>query len=168
MALKPFLRFQDSRPGLFYDLSTGEFCPLRIPLAPSIGSGLGAAVSPADKSGKNSGLKTMLPSYETFYLSNRGEVWESSKGRIFRIKSPLLCDAARAAVCTATAHWYPLTSIPADRREGRLWRRSRCGLEKSAMPSRLNFILIYGGRASQISFQIAHPNFCRTCPPLAG
>jgi hypothetical protein len=52
MALKPFLRFRASRPGLFYDLSAGDSCPLRIPLAPSTGSGLGAAVSPADKSGK--------------------------------------------------------------------------------------------------------------------
>jgi len=48
-ASKHFLRFRASRPGLFYDLSTGEFCPLRIPLALSASSGLGAAVSPADK-----------------------------------------------------------------------------------------------------------------------
>jgi hypothetical protein len=59
IALKPFLRFQDSRPGLFCDLSAGESCPLRIPLAPSTGSELGAAVSPADKSGKNSGLPSV-------------------------------------------------------------------------------------------------------------
>jgi len=45
VSLRPFLRFRGSRPGLFYDLSTGEFCPLRIPL-----DKLGAAVSPADKS----------------------------------------------------------------------------------------------------------------------
>jgi hypothetical protein len=52
MALKPFLRFRASRPGLFYDLSAGDSCPLRIPLAPSTGLGLWAAVSPTDKSGK--------------------------------------------------------------------------------------------------------------------
>jgi hypothetical protein len=50
MALKPFLRFRASRPGLFYDLSTRDSCPLRIPIAPSTGSGLWAAVSPTDKS----------------------------------------------------------------------------------------------------------------------
>ncbi|MEE9504296.1 MAG: hypothetical protein V3V90_04140, partial [Thermodesulfobacteriota bacterium] len=44
-SLKSFLRFQGSRPGLFYDLSAGEFCPLRI--SRPIG---GTAVSPADKS----------------------------------------------------------------------------------------------------------------------
>jgi hypothetical protein len=43
--MRSFLRFRVSRPGLFYDLSAGEFCPLRIPLAK-----LGAAVSPTDKS----------------------------------------------------------------------------------------------------------------------
>jgi hypothetical protein len=42
--MRSFLRFRVSRPGLFYDLSAGEFCPLRIPL-----DKLGAAVSPADK-----------------------------------------------------------------------------------------------------------------------
>jgi hypothetical protein len=47
---RSFLRFRVSRPGLFYDLSAGEFYPLRIPLAPSTGSVLGAAVSPTDKS----------------------------------------------------------------------------------------------------------------------
>ena len=31
MSLRPFLRFRVSRPGLFYDLSTGDSCPLRIP-----------------------------------------------------------------------------------------------------------------------------------------
>jgi hypothetical protein len=31
VALMSFLTFQGSRPGLFYDLSAGEFCPLRIP-----------------------------------------------------------------------------------------------------------------------------------------
>jgi hypothetical protein len=29
--MRPFLRFRGSRPGLFYDLSTGESCSLRIP-----------------------------------------------------------------------------------------------------------------------------------------
>ena len=45
VSLRPFLRFRASRSGLFYDLSTGDSCPLRIPLGK-----LGAAVSPADKS----------------------------------------------------------------------------------------------------------------------
>ena len=31
VSLRPFLRFRVSRPGLFYDLSTGDSCPLRIP-----------------------------------------------------------------------------------------------------------------------------------------
>jgi hypothetical protein len=41
--MKPFLLFQGSRPGLFYDVSTGESCPLRIPL-----DKLEAAASPTD------------------------------------------------------------------------------------------------------------------------
>jgi hypothetical protein len=41
----PFLAFQVSRAGLFYGLSTGEFCPL--PLFPSLCSGPG--VSPIDE-----------------------------------------------------------------------------------------------------------------------
>jgi hypothetical protein len=45
--LMPFLSYRGSRPGLFSDLSAGEFCPLRIPLGK-----LGAAVSPTDKSRK--------------------------------------------------------------------------------------------------------------------
>ena len=43
MFMSSFLLFQGSRPGLFYDLSAGESCPLRIPP-------IGAAVSPTDKS----------------------------------------------------------------------------------------------------------------------
>jgi hypothetical protein len=31
MVIRSFLLFQGSRPGLFYDLSVGDFCPLRIP-----------------------------------------------------------------------------------------------------------------------------------------
>ena len=31
MVIRSFLLFQGSRPGLFYDLSEGESCPLRIP-----------------------------------------------------------------------------------------------------------------------------------------
>ena len=30
MVMSSFLLFQGSRPGLFYDLSAGESCPLRI------------------------------------------------------------------------------------------------------------------------------------------
>ena len=51
VALKPFLRFRASRPGLFYDLSTGEFCPLRIPLASS-----GLRFPPLISREKNGGL----------------------------------------------------------------------------------------------------------------
>ena len=31
MVMRSFLLFQGFRPGLFYDISTGESCPLRIP-----------------------------------------------------------------------------------------------------------------------------------------
>jgi hypothetical protein len=55
-------------------------------------------------------------------------------------KNPLLPAAARVVVCTATGQWNPQPSIPADRREGRLKLRSRCELEKSAMPSLLTGI----------------------------
>jgi hypothetical protein len=34
--------------------------------------------------------------------SIKAKVWDSSKGRIFRIKTLLLCAAARVAVCKAT------------------------------------------------------------------
>jgi hypothetical protein len=37
----------------------------------------------------------------------------------------------------AKAHWNPQPPVPADRREGRLQCRSRCGLKKSLIPSRL-------------------------------
>jgi hypothetical protein len=73
MALKPFLRFRASRTGLFYDLSAGDSCPLRIPLAPSTGSGLGAAVSPADKSGKGQRppASHLKKAPKPFFLYNR-------------------------------------------------------------------------------------------------
>jgi hypothetical protein len=51
----PFLSFQASRAGLFCDLSTGEFCPLRIPP-----SGM-AAASPIYKSRKDSALPSVTP-----------------------------------------------------------------------------------------------------------
>jgi hypothetical protein len=41
----------------------------------------------------------------------------------------------RGLHCNGTMGSHPL--VEADFREGRLHRRSRCGLEKSAMPSRL-------------------------------
>ena len=85
----------------------------------------------------------------------------SSKRRIFRIKTTPHSTAARVAVCIAPAQWNPLVSSPAHRSEGRLQRRSRCGLERNAMPSLLNCILIYGGRAIAISFQMAHSDCCR-------
>jgi hypothetical protein len=40
-------------------------------------------------------------------------------------------------VCNAETQWNLQPSVPANRREGRLQRRRRCGLEKSAMPSLL-------------------------------
>ena len=43
MFMRSFLLFQGSRPSLFYDVSTVESCPLRIPL-----DQLGAAASPID------------------------------------------------------------------------------------------------------------------------
>ncbi len=64
------------------------------------------------------------------------KTWGSSKGCIFRIKSPLSCVEARVAVCMVTAQWYQLPFFAAGCSKGRLQRRSRCGLEKSAMPSR--------------------------------
>ena len=41
--MRSFPLFQGSRPGLFYNLSTGESCPLRIPF-----DRLRAAASPID------------------------------------------------------------------------------------------------------------------------
>jgi hypothetical protein len=75
-----------------------------------------------------------------YYILIGSKVWDSSKGRIFRIKVPLLHAAARVTVYTTTGQWNPHPSVQADRREGRLHRRSRCGLEKSAMPSHLTGI----------------------------
>jgi len=46
-SVKSFPSFRGSRAGLFSDLSTGEFCPLRIPF-----DRLRAAASPIDKSRK--------------------------------------------------------------------------------------------------------------------
>jgi hypothetical protein len=65
------------------------------------------------------------------------KVRDSSKGRVFRIKFPLSYAATRVVVCRATAQWNPPPSVTADLSEGRLQLRSRCGLEKSALPSRL-------------------------------
>ncbi len=55
-------------------------------------------------------------------------------------KTPLPNAAARVVVCTKTGQWNPLPSAQADLREGRVQRRSRCGVEKSPMPSRLTGI----------------------------
>ena len=54
-------------------------------------------------------------------------------------KSTQVYDAARVAICNATDSWNQQPRVPAGRSEGRLQRRSRCVLEKSAMPSLLNF-----------------------------
>jgi hypothetical protein len=48
-----FPLFQGSRPGVFYDVSTGDSCPLRIPFDRPLGheleaEWLRAAVSPID------------------------------------------------------------------------------------------------------------------------
>jgi hypothetical protein len=64
-----------------------------------------------------------------------GGLWDSSKGRIFRIKATPARAAARVAVCNATTRWNPLPSVLSGRSEGHLQLRSRCGLEKSVMPS---------------------------------
>ena len=45
MVMRSFLLFRGSRPGLFYDVSTGDSYPLRIPF-----DRLRAAVSPTDTS----------------------------------------------------------------------------------------------------------------------
>jgi hypothetical protein len=50
-------------------------------------------------------------------------------------KIPMPGVAARFLVCTAMPQCSPHPSVRADRREGRLQLRSRCGLEKSAVPS---------------------------------
>jgi hypothetical protein len=52
--MKSFLRFRVSRPGLFYDLSAGEFCPLRIPL-----TGSGLRVPPLISRETDGGLPTV-------------------------------------------------------------------------------------------------------------
>ena len=66
-----------------------------------------------------------------------GGVWDSLKTRIFRINSPPPFGAVRFAVCMANIQLYRLPSGAADCREGRLHLRSRCGVEKSAVPSLL-------------------------------
>ncbi len=52
--MRSFLLFRGSQPGLFYDLSTGDTCPLRIPFDRSFDlealDRLRAAASPTDKS----------------------------------------------------------------------------------------------------------------------
>ena len=52
MVMRSYLSFQGSRPGLFYDLSVGDFCPLRIPL---INQGL--RLPPQISREKDSGLR---------------------------------------------------------------------------------------------------------------
>ena len=42
MVMRSFLLFQGFRPGLFYDISTGESCPLRIPFDRPLGHELEA------------------------------------------------------------------------------------------------------------------------------
>jgi hypothetical protein len=51
--MRSFVLLQGSQPCLFYDVSTGESCPLRIPLDKPLGheleaEWLGAAASPID------------------------------------------------------------------------------------------------------------------------
>ena len=55
MVMRSFLLFRGSRPGLFYDVSTGDSYPLRIPFDRPLGheleaEWLRAAVSPTDTS----------------------------------------------------------------------------------------------------------------------
>jgi hypothetical protein len=49
-----------------------------------------------------------------------GGAWDSSKRRVFRIKTTPACTAARVEVCLAKAQWNPHPSFPAGRNEGRL------------------------------------------------
>jgi len=74
------------------------------------------------------------------------EVWESLKDRIFRIKPPPPSAAARVGVCSATAQWNLHPSFLSDPREGCLQIRSRCGLEKTAIPKPLRVIQLLCGR----------------------
>ena len=69
-------------------------------------------------------------------------------------KSTQAYDVARVAICNATDSWNQQPRVPAGRSEGRLQRRSRCVLEKSAMPSLLNFATGEGEGAG--SFFITH------------
>jgi len=67
IAMRSFLLFQGSRPGLFYAVSTGDSCPLRI-LPRSFGGGE-LRVPPLIRREKDSGLppvtaeKTSCPSH---------------------------------------------------------------------------------------------------------
>jgi hypothetical protein len=63
-AMRLFLRFQVSRAALFSDLSTGEHCPLRIPVLRKKRPEDLAAVSPIDKSRKNEALPTVTKKKE--------------------------------------------------------------------------------------------------------
>jgi len=58
-AIPLFLRFRASRAGIFSDLSTGETCPLRIPVLKKKRPEDLAAVSPIDKSQKYEALPTV-------------------------------------------------------------------------------------------------------------
>ena len=72
--MSAFLQFQGSQPGLFSTVSTGEFCPLRIPLDKPLdreleAERLWAAASPIDTSRKDGGLP-LVTSEKTHYLSS--------------------------------------------------------------------------------------------------
>jgi len=58
-----FFQFQGSRAGLFSNVSTGEFCPLRIPL-----DKLGAAGSPIDTLRKDTSLPPVLSKKPMVFL----------------------------------------------------------------------------------------------------
>jgi hypothetical protein len=58
-AMLLFLRFRASRAGIFSELSTGEPCPLRIPVLKKKRPEDLAAVSPIDKSRKYEAFPTV-------------------------------------------------------------------------------------------------------------
>jgi hypothetical protein len=126
------------RPLFFHDLSVGETA------APSLFKGRGECgggrtppqISRRKDQAGRPGIEEKIS--QPFQSGrHRAKAWGSLKGRIFRINITPSSAAARVAFCMATAHWNPQPSVPADRREGRVQRRSRCGLKKSAMPSLL-------------------------------
>ena len=72
--MSPFLQFQGSGPGLFNDLSAGDFCPSALP------TDAGPAVSPTNKLRKDSCLPSVT-SEKAHYLLSRVKIWAQEKAR---------------------------------------------------------------------------------------